>query len=180
MTKYVVTLGSQVFEVTIGGDHVTVNDVARPSSFSWIRGTPIGHVSLDGRQATYGLWREAGCWVVLAGGVERRVRVEDERTYRLRQLSGASELQDGGGQVSAPMPGLVLRVEVEVGQVVEAGTGVIVLEAMKMENEIRTPVAGTIRAIHVEAGQAVEKGAMLVEVIGRGSTSSTADDIVKG
>jgi pyruvate carboxylase subunit B len=62
------------------------------------------------------------------------------------------------------MPGLVLRVEVEEGQSVDVGTGVVVLEAMKMENEIKSPIGGTISSIQVTAGQAVEKGAVLVEV----------------
>jgi pyruvate carboxylase subunit B len=61
------------------------------------------------------------------------------------------------------MPGLVARVLVEVGQRVEAGTGVVVLEAMKMENELRAGQAGLVRAIPVSPGQAVEKGQLLVE-----------------
>jgi biotin carboxyl carrier protein len=66
--------------------------------------------------------------------------------------------------VKAPMPGLVLRLEVEVGQRVEPGTGVVVLEAMKMENEIKAQGSGVVAAIHVEAGQAVDKGTPLVEI----------------
>jgi pyruvate carboxylase subunit B len=62
------------------------------------------------------------------------------------------------------MPGLVLRLEVEVGQRVEPGAGVVVLEAMKMENEIKAPGGGVIAAIHVAAGQAVEKGTPLLEI----------------
>jgi pyruvate carboxylase subunit B len=63
------------------------------------------------------------------------------------------------------MPGLVLRLEVEVGQRVETGAGVVVLEAMKMENEIRAAGPGVVRAVHVVVGQAVEKGAPLVELV---------------
>jgi pyruvate carboxylase subunit B len=58
----------------------------------------------------------------------------------------------------------VLRLEVEVGQRVDAGTGVVVLEAMKMENEIKTTGAGVVKTIHVSPGEAVDKGAPLVEV----------------
>jgi biotin carboxyl carrier protein len=63
------------------------------------------------------------------------------------------------------MPGLVVRVEVEPGQRLDAGAGVVVLEAMKMENEIATPGPGVVKAVHVKEGQAVEKGAPLVEVV---------------
>ena len=67
-----------------------------------------------------------------------------------------------GGPVRAPMPGLVVRVEVTVGQEVAAGTGLVVVEAMKMENELRAHSRGLVEQIHVEAGQRVEKGAPLV------------------
>jgi pyruvate carboxylase subunit B len=61
---------------------------------------------------------------------------------------------------------MVLSVEVEVGQTVVQGGGVAVLEAMKMENEIKAPAGGVVSAILVEAGQAVDKGAVLVELEG--------------
>jgi pyruvate carboxylase subunit B len=61
------------------------------------------------------------------------------------------------------MPGLVLRVQVAPGQNVAAGTGVIVLEAMKMENELKAVGAGVVRSVRVSAGEAVEKGQVLIE-----------------
>jgi biotin carboxyl carrier protein len=66
------------------------------------------------------------------------------------------------------MPGLVLRVETEPGATVRAGQGLVVLEAMKMENELSSPVAGTVTAIHAVPGQPVEKGTVLIEVRGEG------------
>jgi pyruvate carboxylase subunit B len=62
------------------------------------------------------------------------------------------------------MPGLVVRVQVEAGAAVAAGSGVVVLEAMKMENELRAPAAGRVRAILAAPGTAVEKGAVLIEL----------------
>ena len=67
-------------------------------------------------------------------------------------------------EVHAPMPGLVLRVLVEPGDEVAEGQGVVVLEAMKMENELTAPAAGTVAAVHVAAGDAVAKNDLLVEV----------------
>jgi pyruvate carboxylase subunit B len=61
------------------------------------------------------------------------------------------------------MPGLVVRVPVEPGQQVAAGAGVVVLEAMKMENELKAQAAATVKTVHVKPGQAVEKGMVLVE-----------------
>jgi pyruvate carboxylase subunit B len=64
----------------------------------------------------------------------------------------------------APMPGLVVRVNVKAGDTVEAGQGLIVMEAMKMENELRAHGAGVVKAVRVAPGDAVEKGAVLVEM----------------
>jgi pyruvate carboxylase subunit B len=89
----------------------------------------------------------------------------DQRTHQLRALKQGRQGKDAPGTVRAPMPGLVLRVEVEVGQELAAGGGLVVLEAMKMENEIRSPGPGKVKAILVEPGQAVEKGAPLVEIV---------------
>jgi pyruvate carboxylase subunit B len=61
------------------------------------------------------------------------------------------------------MPGLIVRIHVEVGAEVSAGQGLVVMEAMKMENELRAPAAGRVKAIVVMPGTAVEKGALLIE-----------------
>jgi len=61
------------------------------------------------------------------------------------------------------MPGLMVRIDVKVGDQVIAGQGVAAMEAMKMENELRAPAAGRVKAVRATVGQAVEKGAMLVE-----------------
>jgi glutaconyl-CoA decarboxylase len=66
--------------------------------------------------------------------------------------------------LKAPMPGKVVLVEVQVGQAVRPGDGLIVLEAMKMENEFRAAAAGTVKEIRVEAGQAVNPGDVLVVI----------------
>jgi biotin carboxyl carrier protein len=64
----------------------------------------------------------------------------------------------------APMPGLVVRVAAVVGEPVQAGASLVVLEAMKMENELRASAAGVVQAVLVEPGQTVEKGQTLVEL----------------
>ena len=121
-------------------------------------------LAVDGTSRSYALSEREGGWEVLSGGRPFAVTVEDERTRRLREMTGQGAQRSQGGIVRAPMPGLVLRLEVEVGQAVEAGMGVLVLEAMKMENEIKAPGGGVVSAIHVTPGQAVEKGVALVEL----------------
>jgi biotin carboxyl carrier protein len=70
----------------------------------------------------------------------------------------------GEKDVTAPMPGTILDVKVNVGDTVDAGSTVLILEAMKMENEIAAPAAGTVKAIHVSKGAAVNPGDVLISI----------------
>jgi biotin carboxyl carrier protein len=72
--------------------------------------------------------------------------------------------RSGDGRLKAPIPGLIARYRVNVGDEVTAGQPVVILEAMKMENEIRAPMDGRVEAIHVAAGQTVTRGTLLVEI----------------
>ncbi len=100
------------------------------------------------------------CEVTLDGQVYR-VKVETERQHRLSALAPRQSAPTGEAQIKAPMPGLVSIVAVEVGQTVEQGQRVAVLEAMKMENELRAPRAGTVKAVNVLPGQTVEQNKVL-------------------
>jgi pyruvate carboxylase subunit B len=126
--------------------------------------TPLRQLWLDGRPHTLVVMWEGERWVVELGGERWTVLVEDERTRELRTRTGRAARRPGAAVIRAPMPGLVVRVQVERGQRLEAGAGVVVLEAMKMENEISAPGPGVVRKIHVAPGQAVEKGAALLEM----------------
>ena len=88
----------------------------------------------------------------------------DERTRAIRELSGASSGPVGPAPLKAPMPGLIVRINVQVGDPVQAGQGLVVMEAMKMENELRAQAAGKVKAIIASPGTAVEKGALLIEL----------------
>ena len=78
--------------------------------------------------------------------------------------SAASDVTPGDVTILAPMPGLVLRYAVEVGQHVEAGDTVVVLEAMKMENALSSSTAGSIKALPIAIGTAVAKGDILAVI----------------
>jgi len=88
----------------------------------------------------------------------------DERRRALRDLTGAAKGPTGPAPIVAPMPGLIVRVNVVPGDTVEAGQGVVVMEAMKMENELRATAAGRVRSVDITPGTAVEKGALLVSL----------------
>jgi pyruvate carboxylase subunit B len=162
--KYTVTVGDRELLVEVVGDDVRVDGRVIEARLVSIPRTPLRQLLMDGRARTFAMLRRGDGWTVQLGGDAWRVSVVDERTRQLRELTGQHGKSHVGGLIRAPMPGLVLRLEVEQGQHVEAGTGIVVLEAMKMENEIKSPGPGVVRAVHVAPGQAVEKGALLVEV----------------
>ena len=83
---------------------------------------------------------------------------------RLRGAQSASSHAGGAAQIIAPMPGKVVRVLVEAGASVEAGAGIIVVEAMKMQNELKSPKAGEVTVINVKAGATVNAGDVLAVV----------------
>ena len=97
----------------------------------------------------------------VASGHRSYVRVESER---MRAAEQAKKTSVGGGDrvVKSPMPGRVVKVLVAKGDSVEVGRGLVVLEAMKMENEVRAKVAGTVAEVHVAPGATVEGSAKLV------------------
>jgi pyruvate carboxylase subunit B len=92
------------------------------------------------------------------------VEALDERSRTIRDITAAAAKPTGPAAIVAPMPGLVVRINVAVGDVITPGHGAIVMEAMKMENELRAPTGGRVRAVHAEVGMAAEKGTILVEL----------------
>ena len=134
------------------GDAVVIDvlEVQVPGTVSFFVG---------GRQQRAYVARRAGGYEVTIG--ERRFAIETASGGRRRGAVGGAE--DMPGQITAPLAGVVVEIRVAVGDELEAGTMVLVLEAMKMQNEVQIPHDGTITAIHAEAGENVDKGVLLVE-----------------
>ena len=101
---------------------------------------------------------------VTADNRAQTARVLDETALLLERFGFDTGSDAAAREVRAPMPGLVLQVLVAPGDSVQAGQGLVVLEAMKMENELRAAAAGTVAAVHAEAGAAVGKNDLLVEI----------------
>ena len=104
---------------------------------------------------------------IYVNGRAFQVQLLDALDRRIVQLGLGKAAAADGGDVTAPMPGLVREILVEAGQEVAADEPVLVLEAMKMENLIKAPTAGTVASIQVAAGQAVEKKAVLLVIAAR-------------
>jgi biotin carboxyl carrier protein len=161
--RYYVTVGERTLEVDLSGDTPTVDGAPVQAELISVPGTPVRHLLADGQSHAL-LARPAerrGRWSITLGAQRFTVDAIDERTRAIREMTGAGE-EIAEKSVVAPMPGLVLRVQVEVGQAVKAGQGVIIVEAMKMENELKAPADGIVARINAEAGQTVDKGATLI------------------
>ena len=163
--KYLVTVAGRELEVEVDGDRVTVAGAARTATLRAVAGTPSRQLLVDGKPTVVTL-RSAGRgqWTLGVAGDRWEAEVVDERTRHIRSLTAGANPTRGPATVRAPMPGLVVRVLVEAGQEVAAGAGIVVLEAMKMENELKAHAAGVVRAVRVGAGEPVEKGQVLVEL----------------
>lgn len=124
--------------------------------------------TIDGRRFDFGVVIRDGVYHLVVDGVPYEVAVEDEAASRLRRAAGGAGGGAAGtthsGRLVAPIPGRVVRIGVSVGDKVERGQPILVLDAMKLENELAAPKAGTVLALSVKAGQAVEKGQLLVEL----------------
>jgi len=164
--KYIVTVNGERLELERDGDQVTEGMVASLAHLAEVAGTPIRLVTIGDAVHRVIVRRRAGrgAYTLWLDGYVFEVEALDERSRAIRDLSAAAAVASGPAPLIAPMPGLVVRLKVQPGDQVEAGQGLVVMEAMKMENELRAPAAGRVRRVTVTAGEAVEKGALLVEL----------------
>ena len=163
--KYVVELNSRRKTVSIDPEGVRYEgDAPIHAELSDIEGSPVRIVKLGTH--VYRIVAEKrqgrGRYTLWVDGYRFEAEALDERTRAIRDLSAATAGPTGPAPIIAPMPGLIVRVNVNPGDKVEAGQGLVVMEAMKMENELRATAAGTVRSVEVSPGTAVEKGALLV------------------
>lgn len=121
-------------------------------------------VLIGGRSYEIDVLETEDALVVLVDGQPFRVEIQDEQQRRLRAAVGKGEAKAGKRIVTAPMPGKVVKLLVKPGDAVKPGDGVIVVEAMKMENELKASAAGTVKEIRVEEGKAVSGGEILVVI----------------
>ncbi len=130
-------------DVELDGEQVRVNGMGLRASLSELAGTPGGAADrLATRVHRVVVTRDSarGRYVLSLDGRRYEVEALDERTRAIRQLSSSASGPKGPAPLVAPMPGLIVRVSVEVGASVQPGQGLVVMEAMKMENELRVRV----------------------------------------
>lgn len=163
--KYFVTVGERVVEVDIDGERVRIDGRDVDASLTKVPETPVVQLELEGRVSSIAVDQFVdGRWRLVDRGSVYDIEAIDERTRHIRSLVGAERGTAGAGVLKAPMPGLVVQIAVAEGDKVAAGQGLVVLEAMKMENELKATASGVVKSVRVTIGQAVEKGAVLVEL----------------
>jgi len=166
-TTYEVTVGKQVLRVRVRREAnndllVRVDDgVERSVQLGTVRG-PLRWLAIgDHNTELMAALVDDGVSIAV-GGLELRAEVLDEARARLASVAGARAQSHVRRELKAPMPGLLVKVLVQAGDVVEAGQPLAVLQAMKMENELALPRGGTIKSIGAAPGQSVEQGQVLV------------------
>lgn len=164
--KYITTVNGQTLEIEINREgEVLVNGEARQVDFRSMEGAhAIYSLILDNKSYEAVVEERDDIHQVLISGDLYDVQVIDERTQRLMASASASLVGGGDSVVRSPMPGMIVKVTVEEGQEVKAGQTVVVLESMKMENELKAPSDGIIARVHVSAGDSVEQNKPLITV----------------
>jgi biotin carboxyl carrier protein len=166
--KYIATVNEREFEIEIDQDReIRVNGERYGVDFHQL--PDGGLVSLLLNHSSFEAVVEARdeVWEVLLRGELYSVTVQDERAYRLAKARGLETAVHGEAIIHSPMPGIIIATTVSEGDLVEKGDKIIILESMKMENELRSPRDGLVTRVHVKPGDNVEKGQVLA-VIGDG------------
>ena len=159
---YHVTIGARTLAVDVNAHGVTVDAAPIESDLDRVEGGPVCSLVIDGRSHTFVARRDGpGRWELHVRGRRIKAEVVDERTRRIRAMTGDGAAPVGPRPVTAPMPGMVMRVEVSEGDSVSAGQGVVIVEAMKMENELCAEGPAVVRRVLVRNGDAVAKGQLL-------------------
>jgi biotin carboxyl carrier protein len=162
--KYVTTINGKQFEIDIQKDgSLLVNGEPREVDFLAL-GPSL--YSLLTQNLSYELVvEERGSQIeVLMRGKLYSGHVLDERAQLMASRRGGFAPESGEISIKAPMPGLVVALPVHEGQEVRAGQTVVILESMKMQNELKTPRDGTVQRVSVQAGQSVEQNKVLVTI----------------
>jgi biotin carboxyl carrier protein len=154
--EFSLTLDGTTYKIVVDGNSILVNN--QP----FVVGCEEGRVLVNGVAYDVRLQEDR----VIAGGIAYELAVEglegEKATWGTP--AAARTVLAGEGAVTAIMPGKIIRVLVAEGDQVAEGDVVCILEAMKMENELKTPKAGTVKALYVGPGQDVEMGAVLAEI----------------
>lgn len=166
--KYYATVGDQTYEISIEQPgRISVNGVEMTADMQAVGGKSLYSLLLDNVSHEVVLdpdTDQRNVYGVMVAGMLYMVKVQDERTRRLSLADRTVKAPPGDLAVKAPIPGLVVKVQVVPGQTIAEGETLVILEAMKMENELRAARAGTVHEVRVEPGAQVALGQVLLTI----------------
>lgn len=163
--KYITSVNGQEYVIEIDQENeIKVNGERRVIDFQELAEGGTLSLLIDHRSLEAIVEERDDAWEVLLHGELYTVHVQDERSYRLAQARGQLTDATEALIIRSPMPGLILDVLVEEGTRVEKGQTVVILESMKMENELRAGRDGVVTRVHVSKGDSVEKNQELAAI----------------
>ena len=164
--RYIVEFAGCRREVTVGADgQVALDGVRREASLSGANPGGVRSLLIDGASFALSARRKParGQWEIVLDGRGLSVQVLEAREARVLERADEGGASAGVAPLRAPMPGLVVGTAVQPGDLVEPGAAILIVEAMKMENELRATGVAKVARVLVSPGDAVEKGQVLVE-----------------
>lgn len=163
--KYVTTIGEREFLVEIVDEHhVLLDGKLYEVDFNAINDQPVYSLLLDAHSYEAYVYPADNAWQVLLHGRSYPALVEDEREKRLRSSNSGGPGEGSEYHLKAPMPGLVVSIPISEGQQVERGDVLVVLESMKMQNELKSPRSGVISRVRIKPGEGVVQHQTLLSV----------------
>lgn len=163
--KYITTVNGNDYTIEIVAEkQILVNGEAYELDFQMLGSGGLVSLLLNQQSHEAAVDEHEEGWQVLLRGEVYEATVQDERVYRLAKARGELAADTGEVLVKSPMPGVIVKVPVAVGDAVKMGQTVIILESMKMENELKATRDAVVLAVKVTAGQAVEKNEVLVVI----------------
>jgi len=164
--KYVTTIDGREYIVDILDEHrVSVDGVTFQMDFMPVGDQPVYSLVVDGQSFDAHVYPNEDTWQVLFHGTRFTASVEDEREKRLRAALAGRVAEHEDYHLKAPMPGMVVSIPVQEGQTIQRGEVLVVLESMKMQNELRSPRDGKVTRLRVKIGDRVELRETMLSVV---------------
>jgi biotin carboxyl carrier protein len=165
LMKYLTTINGTTFEIEIQNDGtLLVNGEKRAVDFLSYGDEALFSIIMDNTSYELLIEERDGEYEVLMRGKLYTGQVLDERAQLIASRRSSKMVDSGEISIRAPMPGLIVAIPVKEGQEVKGGQAVVILESMKMQNELKSPRDGIVQRISVELGQSVEQNKLLVTI----------------
>lgn len=164
--KYITSIDGHEYEVDILDDHhVSVDGVTYDVDFMPVGDQPVYSLVVNGTSVEAHVYPNEDLWQVLFHGTMFSASVEDEREKRLRAALAGRVAEHEEYHLKAPMPGMVVSIPVQDGTQVKRGDVLVILESMKMQNELRSPRDGKVTRLRVKTGDRVEQKDTMLSVV---------------